>query len=490
MIRFLKKYWLVSILILLILITRLLIFNKEAVQFFADEGRYPILVTNLEEASKSGDYSILIKRLFNNDARPGAGLFYYPSAFLEWKNPGIPFGPIYNLAINILSLTLIFFIVKKNLNRNEAIIVTLLITLSISSLIYIRHMIPYDIALFLLILGLFFYVYFKKSLLFGILAGLSFLTYPSYYYYLFPLPLFLFLYSRSIKPALLFIVGIFIILISTHLFSIFIGGELYFRSLQIQSGGVTAIHQGDYLPAANFISEYILATDGVWNLLLILISVSSLIAIKNKKRITFFALYLLMVFLILEFTSHILEKHVLYGRTVRPLYLMTLCFAGLTLERALNNLKNKRYYILGVSILILVTVTNWWPRFAVYKNLVYPKQFQQKAKDYLNSKYGGNYDLTDNAVFVNYWDKGEKVPIHFFNPEKGEAGKFYIMNAVQMYPYYGNYNMNDFCQHEVLLKELHIQAMFKSYLFEGYKRKMREEMRKDPLYYQLIYCQS
>lgn len=482
-----KKNWLVISLFLIIVFTRLLVFNKDASQFFADEGRYPILITNLNEGFKSGNYLLPIRRFFNIDARPGAGLFYLPAAFLEWKNPNTPFGLYFNLMINVLSLIIVFFLIKKIQNKNAALVTTLLVTFSIASFIYIRHTLPYDIAIFLLLLGLYLYVYFKKTFVFGLLAGLSFLTYPSYYYYLIPIPLMLILYQRSIKPALFFIFGLILVFILAQSISLGISDQPYFRSLQDQSEGVTAIHQGDYIPAAAYISEYILAIDGYWNLLLILVIFPGLFLIKDKKKIMFFALYLIFIFLIFELFSHILQKYVLYGRTVRPLYLLALVLVALILERVLRNIKNNRLYFIGLSLLILITFINWLPRFLIYKNLLYPKQFQQKARDYLNSEYE-KFEIED-ALLVNYWDTDNPDPKlieHFF--KSGQQDKFYTMNAVQTFPYYGNLNLERFCKAQILLKELHIQYTFRPYLFEGYNEIMRKRMEKDPLYYQLIYC--
>lgn len=485
--RFLKQNWLILVLILVIFSTRLLTFNKDAAGFWADESRYPMLVANLEEASKSGNYLLPIQKLFNIDARPGAGLFYYPAAILEWKIPSISFASYYNLIINSLSLILIFFVVKKIQNKNGAILATLLVTFSIASFIYVRHTLPYDIAMLLLLLGLYSYVYFQKSLLFGLFAGLSFLTYPSYYYYIIPIPLILVLYKRSLKPAIFFTVGVSLVFILTQIISLGVSDHPYFRSLQDQSGGVTAISQGDYIPAISYISEYILSVDGLLNIILILAILPGILFIKEKKKILFFALYLAIVFLILESFSHILQKHVLFGRTVRPLYLLTLGLSAVVLERIFSSFKSKKIYIFCIGILILFSFVNWMPRFLTYKNLVYPKQFQQKARNYLSLKYD-KYDIED-ALFVNYWDSENPDPKlieHFFGA--GEPGKFYTLNAVQTFPYYGNLNLDNFCKNEILHKEAHIQYIFKPYQFEGYKKAMRERMEKDPLYYELIYC--
>lgn len=489
--KFLRKNWLVLLLFLIIFFTRLLVFNKDAAQYWPDESRYPHLIANLDEAFRSGKILLPLQQLFNLDARPGAGLFYYPAAFLEWKIPSVPFALYYNLIINSLILILVFFIVKKIQNTNVAIVTTLLVTLSIASLTYIRHTLPYDIAIFLLLLGLYLHVYFKKIFVFGLLAGFSFLTYPSYYYYLFPIPLMLILFHRSIKPAIFFTLGFSLLLISTQFFSIVIDGASYFRTLQDQSGGVTAIQQGDYIPAASFMSEYILAVDGYWNLFLILAIFPCLFLIKDRKKIVFFALYLTFVFLILESFSHILQKHVLYGRTVRPLYLLALGLSVAIFERVLNNFKSKKIYTFGIITLLLVSFLNWLPRFLTYKNLTYPNQFIRKSIEYLDAKYQ-KYDIVTNnfdTAFVDMWNTGSPFPNFLKSGRKlGISGKFYTINAAMLFPYYGNYDLKHYCNYEILLKETHTQYIFKPYQYEGYKKTMRNKMEEDPLFYYLIYC--
>lgn len=489
--KFLKQHWLILVLVLVILFTRLLILNKDAVQFWADEGRYPILIANLDEASKSENYLLPIQRLFNIDARPGAGLFYYPSAFIEWINPHIPVVSYYNLIINILILLLVFFIIKKVQNKNVATLSTFLITLSIASFIYMRHSLPYDISLLLLLIGLYSYVYFQRSFVLGLFAGLSFLTYPSYYYYIIPIPFMLFLYNRSIKSVTSFIIGILLVICFTQFLSLQIGASTsYFRSLKDQSGGVTAINQGDYLPAVSYIGEYILAVDGYWNLFLILTIFPGILLIKDKKKIIFFAVYLTFVFLILEAFSHILQKHVLYGRTIRPFYLSALVFSVLILERILSSLKNKKIYYFGFGILILITCLNWLPRFIIFKNLIYPDQFKKQSREYLKTKYPDQLRI-EEALFVNYFGINSPPKMNIFKEYKeAEQGVFYIVNANDIYPYYGSYDLNLFCKSEVLLKEPHVQYTFRPSLFEGQSRVMREQMAKDPLYYQLIHCKS
>lgn len=495
--RIIKSYWIIVILILIVVSTRLLVFNINASDFISDEWRYRILISKLDEAVAKDNYLIPFQTIFRLDARPGSGLFYYPAAFLEWKYPSIPFGAYYNLAVNTLIIMLTYLIIKKTHGKKAAILATLLVTLSTASVIYMRHLLAYDIALFLLLLGFYIYVYLHKSFAFGLLVGFSFLTYPSYYYYLLPIPIVLFFYHRSIKPVLLFITGVGVILIFTNVFSIAIGETTsYFQSLKNESKNVTAYHYGDNVAALSFISQYIFTIDGIWSLFLIVLAFLIMVFKRHEKKITIIGVYLILAFLVMEIYSHMLKTHVLYGRTVRPFYLILLVFIAVTLDRLFNMVSkrneqsyssNKMIYILCFSIIMFITFLNGLPRFINFKNLLYPAQFKQQSREYLKARY--SEFIVEEALFVNYFGINSPPKMKIFTEYKdGEPGKFYIINANIIYPYFGSYNLNLFCKSYDLLKELHVQYKFRPYLFEGWNEIMREQSAKDPLYYQLIYC--
>lgn len=483
-----KKHWSIFILVLVIFLTRLLIFNKDAAGYMADERHYQELINSLVESEGKNNYIIAAQKLTRLNARPALGLFYYPAAYLQWKNPSIPFGSYFNLVINSLFLILIYLIVKKTHNKKAAILATLLATFSISSIIYIRHLLPYDISLFILLLGFFVYIKTQKTFVFGLFAGLSFLTYVSYYYLL-PIPLILMLYHRSFKPALSFIAGAVAILIFTNILfvTVDVDHRSYFESLKEESGGVTSVHQGDYISAFSFMGQYIFASDGIYNLILILIAFIFIIFQMKEKRISIIGVYIVLVFLIMEATAHILKVHVLYGRTVRPFYLGILIFTALVLEKWLNKLEKKVYLFL-FCLIIFITFFNWLPRFITFKDALYPLQFKKYAREFVQSKYGDKAKIGE-VLFVNYFGINSPPKMKIFKEFKdAEPGKFYIVNANVIYPYFGSYNLNLYCNSEVLLKVPHVQSQFRPYLFEGWGEVMREQSVKDPLYYQLIYC--
>lgn len=475
----LKKNWLILAILLLIFSARIVVFNKDAANFWADERHFTEMINKLEESKEKNDYTIALRSSFHLNARPGLGVFYFPAAFFQWKNPTVPFGAYFNLIINSGILVLIYLILSLAFNKKTAILGLFLAFFSTSSIIYLRHLLPYDMSFFILLLGLFIYLKTKKSFLFGVLSGLSFLTYATYYYIL-PIPLILLFYFRSIRPILSFLIGIIAILFLTNMAYIAFDDSSYFQSLKQESGGVTSVHIGDYVPAFSFIGQYILTVDGIWNLSLIIVAFLLMFLKQRDKKIISIGIYIFLVFLIMEITSHFLQMHVLYGRTVRPLYLTTLIFAGIVFAKSLS----KRIILL----LLFISFINWLPHFLTFKNLIYPPQFKQQAKEYVLSEYGEKAKIED-LLFVNYFSLDSPPKMKIFKEFKDAvAGTFYIVNANVIYPYYGSYDLKLYCDAEILLKIPHVQTQFRPYLFEGWGEVMRQQSIKDPLNYQLIYC--
>ncbi len=485
----LKENWFIIVIILLIFFTRSLLFNKDAAFFWADERHFQQMIIKLQESKEKNDFMIAVNTIFHLNARPGLGLFYFPSAILQWENPDIPFGSYFNIFINSSVLLLIYLIVKKTYGFRSAILSLSFVLFSSSTAIYLRHLLPYDASLFTLLLGLLIYVYTQKAFRFGLLAGLSFLTYASYYYIL-PIPLVLFLYHKSLKPAIFFLLGTAATLIFANFMYIYFDHSSYFQSVKAESAGVTSVHIGDYVSAFSYISQYIFTIDGVWHTFLIFTSLILLIFQWKEKKLNILGTYLLLTFLIMEITSHVLKMHVLYGRTVRPFYLSALVISGIIFHRVFARVSkgSKVIYFRYFFLIIFVTFLIWLPNFLTFKNLIYPEQFKKLAKQYLVTKYN-NPSNVEEVLFVNYFGVGSPPKMNVFKEYKGSKQKtFYIVNANVIYPYYGSYDMNLFCKNEILLKELHIQSKFKPYLFEGWGEAMRGQADKDPLYYQLIYC--
>lgn len=503
-----KKQSLLAIAITLtIILTRFLVFNPSSYYFFADEGRYKTLISGIEEGSKNRNLLLPVRAPFEMNGRPGFGFFYFLPALLEWKSPQIQFGAFFSVLCNIVLMVVFYFIVKFIQSTRAALLATIFLTFSITSLVYIRHIVPYDIGLVLLLLSLYVYLHTKKPLLFGLLVGISFLTYPSYIFYLIPIPFLIWLYHekpRSKRPVLLFFFGFIIVVLFVQFFSLLIGATSYFQSLKAIS--IDTSGQKDKILFFSFINEYILSNDGIWGLDLALVVFLGF-KLRSEKKFQIISVYLILVLLIFEVVSHLIVIVPMYARTMRPYYMALLVFSALVLDRLCEKTfkKNATLSILLYFLVLTITILNWWPRFINFRNLIYPSQFKQEVVNYLREKYK-NYKVDENTYFKEkyadskvgeLWSHNylgvDKLPDPNYYDKQVEPGKYYIVNAWLLYPFFGNFGLDPLfknCKKEIIIEKPHPLSAFKPYGLEGFSREMREQLINDPLKYQLLYCKS
>lgn len=476
---------LLVLILLLVLLTRIPLFNENAQYFFGDEIRYKRLIVTLQQAERTNNTALYLQSIFAIHARPLYAVLYSPAIWLEARKQDIPYGAILNIFVNSFMILLIYLILKKLVNIHAAILSIIAIIFSVSSVIYMRHMLPYDAGLAVLLLALYIFICTNSTFLFGVFTAFSFLVYPSYLYYLLPLPfVVLYLAKMKVRPLILFGFGCSIPILSFQLFSILIGADSYLLTIEQLNASVAELKQGDFIPAFSFLTEYIFAYDGYWGLILAFSAPLFLILIGRKKHFLPLVLYLLIVFLLLEIFSHIIPETVLYGRTVRPYYLLLLISSIIFLDDFFKNISKKSppLYILFFSLFILITMVNWGPRFRVFKNLIYPTAFRKEAESYLLERYGkGNYKLKD--VYAKKRSEADTAT----DPPILEPQKFYAVNPTFLYPYFGS--LDTPCNKDILFERAHA-ILFRPYDFEGFTRLMRKYISDDPPKYQLIYCKS
>lgn len=469
----------IAFILLLILVTRLPLFNPAGRFFFGDEIFYKRLVNTLKESEKINNPLLFPQGVFGIYAKPGYGIFYSFPIWLEAHNPDISFGAILNLVINFSIVLLILLIVKRILNTEMAVLATITTIFSISSVIYLRHMLPYDTSLAILLLALYLYLRTNSAFVFGLAGAVSFITYPSYFYYLVPIPLLLFIFNKfKPKYSLSFAGGFAAVIILTQLVSLLIGAKpSYFDEARHLSGIVT---QGDFTPAINFLKSYISAYDGVLGLVLAVFA-PFVILLPNKKKFMPLFVYLVVIFLILETFSDIVAKTVLYGRTVRPFYLLLLITGTIALFGLVRKINISRFFYATVyTAFIFVVLINWWPRFNAFKDLSYPQSFRVGVENYLKDNGKSQIELED------LYTKKETIDDKSSDPPIISRGKSYIVNATLLYPYYGKIDVP--CRAKILMEREHA-LLFKPYHYEGFTTEMRGYLVKDPPKYQLIYCE-
>lgn len=465
------------LILLLLIITRIPLYNPYGRYFFGDEIFYKRLINTSKESDKTNNPMLFWQGVFGIYAKPGYGILYSVPIWLESKN-SIPYGAVMNIIINCLSILLFFLILKRVFDIKIAFVVALVVLFSISSIFYIRHMLPYDSALLILLLSLYILTRTKSLLLFGLTTALSLVIYPSLFYYILPIPFIIFVFNRfKIDKPIIYGVSFISVILFTQLLSLIIGAKpSYFEEAKYLSGIVT---QGDFIPAINFLVEYILAYDGYWGLAIASLS-PFLFIFRHNKNLFILAIYITFVFLLFEVFSHLIPKTVLYGRTIRPFYFLLLTGGTIVwfnliriLSRKLNFNQNIFY-----AIFIAVTIINWFPKFNTFKNLDYPEDVRKEAEDYLSANNSG-YILED--VFT----KKETPQDNITDPPILARNKFYLVNPALIYPYHGNLEIP--CDKEILWEKKHALS-FRPYRYEGFTLEMRNMLEKEEPVYQLIHC--
>ena len=338
-------------------------------------------------------------------------------------------------------------------------------------------MMPYDASLTLLILALYIFTRTNSTFLLGVFSSFSFLTYPSYFYYLLPIPFLIFVFSKPrILKSSMFCIGFAIPIFLAQLFSLVIGASpTYFEEARHLSGIVT---QGDFMSSLSFLTDYVRSYDGVWGIVIIAFAPFT-IFLKEKRKFLPLMIYSVLMFLILEIFSHTAAKTVLYGRTIRPFYLLLLISGTITLGYFLRKLsKNNLTYTLAFGVFLFISLLNWWPRFNTFKDLVYPSGFRLLAENYLQP-------LGDRYILEDLYTKKERIDDNATDPPITSKGKFYLVNPTLLYPYYGSLSVP--CDAEVLIERDHA-LLFKPYNYEGFTSQMRGYLNQELPKYQLIYC--
>lgn len=441
----------VFFIILLALASRLFFWNESGAYFFPDEGRYEIL--------DKSEY--FWKDIFEIWGRPGFGIFYYPALLFEGPIPGL----VENLIVNVLNILLVYFIARRLTSGINAFLVILVATFSLPMVYYIRHLLPYDAGLFLILAGIAVWQKYGSSFFFGLFIGLSFLVYPSHSYYFLPIPLMLLIFTNKrilerLVSTLKLGIGAILPLILMEFFSTAVGAKSYITSLKDLSGTVT---QGDFIFSLTFIKDYIEGFDGIIGLAATLIFIIS-IGLKSKTtHYKILAIYILAMFLVFEIFSHILQNTVLYARTVRPLYLLIILSGTMSFFDLFSMKRVKNIPIVNLAFLAVLIVISF-PSYLNFKNITYKDDFLDLAKSF---KVEDDVETQVSSLEL-------------------EHGKIYITNPPLLYPYYGTKKLA--CDKQILLEKPDPMFQFKPYRFEGHDIAMRRFLENDPPGHEVFKC--
>ncbi len=456
----------VALLIILVLslLTRIFLFNINGAYFFPDEIRYEILHDSLNQSFLQG--------IFDINGRPGFGLLYLPALiFADYTFAGL----VLNIIINITIILFIYLIIKKLANNEVAFLTSLTAIFSIPLITYVKHLLPYDGAFLFILIGVYFLLIIKSKLkaffAFGLFLGTSFIIYPSHFYYFLPIPILILLYpalnTLSFKKTVLFVISFFLPILLMQLLSLSTHTS-YLSSLSNLSGTVT---QGDYLPLPLYLKDYILANNGRAGLIMAIFGVILLALNFKKKPFQIIIIYLLLAAAILEVFSDILKSTVLYGRTIRPLYLLfILTFFASSFYIHIPRLKIALVLpAVFLSVLILGSI----PPYLSYKNTIFTEDFNQQTSHF-------SIDLVD------VWDYKQSADDPEVSDYQFQKDKVYKENRGIIYPYYGMKKIN--CRQEILYEKPDALVSFEPYPLEGYDITMRKIITENPPRHQIFKC--
>lgn len=485
----LEVIFLVSLLTVFIC-SRLLLVNEHAVYFYSDERLFQFLRAGVRSSLQSGSAIPFIESIFTLVARPGYGLMYGVFAYLVEITGDLSYVQYGNIIISLLSSLVLYLLLRKIFSPALSLGSLFLYLCSMSSATYIRHALPYDGSFLFFLLSI--YMMLRNSyLLSGILLGFAVSVYPGIYFS--ALPTFLFFLLRAsgeVRKKYFFLLssGIALVILLFEIFSHIIAKSSYFTSALSLSGSIT---QGDFMPAVIFYAEYVFANDGVLGVIFGFSGAIITGFLLIKKRYSLGKYILLLFWLIVvnylfyELMTFILQRMVLYGRTVRPFYIMNIILSTAVLSslffRMLRRLQKTSaviYKIVALIIVVLLVLLNYYPRYSAFVQLEYPDNFVASNRSLIPPEI---------KVFSSFTSTKEQVPD--IVPVSGlKAGQYYFVNTSLLYPYYGLKEIG--CKEKVLIERRHVQGLYGPYAFEGSNKKMRGYLRRNPPVYQLIYCES
>jgi len=344
--------------------------NRGGWGFFVDEQRFLDAINIVNSSIGSQE---TLKNLFTYGIEHK--LFLFISAlYIKIYNisQDVSFNPVY--FFGLFSVLNIYLVYRISLNfgseKNEALISALIFACSSANFYWSRHLVPYDIALFLglcsILLATSNSLSRCKAFFCGLIASCCFFTYYGSWIISSIGPLLFFYFSW--KRQSLGLIATSACLASSFLlpFVIMWGGVAYYTN-NVHYNMISdfiyfskSINQGEYADGYFIPLQYFFASDGPLSVFW-LFSMSSTIyyistRIKGNKsqRATIYLVILLYIYSLLAIFSTILHKQVAYGRTARQLLPFICLISGFTINHYFIKNKTPRLVLsitlVGISL--------------------------------------------------------------------------------------------------------------------------------------------
>lgn len=398
---------------------RIYIVNQGGQFFWPDETRY-FLTQNGVKAFLSGD---LQESLFWFTHGFEHFLFRFinliPVIIQHMISPSVRIPALFYALFSVFNIWLVWRIVlTAGAEKFEALMAAFLLSCSTTFFYYVRHLLPYDIAMTFCLLCM--VVALKNNptrrdaLLCGLLASFAFLTYNGYWTFAgFCLIIHTaqnpFTIGNLIRRAIIAGLGLVAPILSILGLDIILGeGTLVSSALNFS----TTINQGDFQEGWSLPFEYLWHAEH--SILLIMMGAIgyslyhlTVRPIGNKYAWIWFVGFC-FIYLCLFLFSVVFEKFMVYGRLARQL-VPFLCLLG---AFALNNLRKQStadfYATIIICCLILVQTG-----FNFYKPLAqkFPVEFIKEAKTKVSNIEKYQFVYTDNYPARPGWSEVPKIEL-------------------------------------------------------------------------------
>ncbi|SNC60175.1 hypothetical protein SAMN06265337_0204 [Hymenobacter gelipurpurascens] len=377
-------------LLVLVVLARLALLANGGALAFPDEERYLESVKAIEQLV-AGNLEQACLHLADTQGRPADGLLRLPVAALQvvWHQMGGPapdtpvslrLPQLMNYLVLLGNALLLYHLARRWQSKQLALMTVLVYAALASTNMYVRHLLPYDMALGIVLLALGHLTNphstvhpFRLGLATGLLSLLTVAVYPGYYFA--PLLLGSLLLIRlpwrswwkgfpgSLAGALALVLPLEALTRYGHI--------SYLRSLQSISSTIT---QGDFTEGFSFIGKYLWQAEGVMGLLLLLTALpgawllartQSPLAKSVMRTLGLLPLGLWLLHAILVYFAH---SFVFYGRIVH-FFIPFLVLYAVTAFAALPPSARR----IGLAGLVIVTLGQFGQFLQQFLPLTYPR---------------------------------------------------------------------------------------------------------------------
>ncbi|TGD79726.1 hypothetical protein [Hymenobacter wooponensis] len=288
----------------LVLLARLTLLLAGGALAFPDEDRY-LESIKAAQLLLAGDPEGAALHLANTQGRPADALLRLPVAFVQvfWQQLGGPhpeaplsllLPQLMNYLVLVGNVLLLYLLGLRWLPKTSALTGCLLYAALVSSNLYLRHLLPYDLALLVLLVALVILTRNSRpvtvsgtrqlGLLTGVLGWLVVAIYPGYYFAPVLVGLFLLAHlpsPRWLQGILWAVVGALFVILLLELITRY-GHISYLRSLQTLG---PSIIQGDFSEGFSFSGRYLWQIEGVSGIALVLLALPGM-ALLSRTRTT------------------------------------------------------------------------------------------------------------------------------------------------------------------------------------------------------------